>query len=252
MIKLNNLDIILDVSELNSKIPYVNFDLKSSYNKLNTALKIDFKNDFNYSIKCIKKLISFQKNNIFFSTSYNGYNLKFIICNYSKDVIIALKALFINNIKERYIFLYNALVNELDFLWKSNNPCRFCNNICIASKNKATSHLENGCCYSFEYSKSLFNFIDNIQLCKYLGDDKKCKTQNLSCKLFVCKYLKNNKLFNINMNKFLIIKTFFNNKQKLILKYNFFKSKEEIIAKLLETDSTPFLLYYLENKYHIN
>ena len=63
--------------------------------------------------------------------------------------------------------------------------------------------------------------------------------------------LKKNKLFNINIKKYILIQSFFTNKQKLILKYNYFRSKEEIIEKLIKKDNIPFLYYYLNGNYRI-
>ena len=184
-------------------------------------------------------------------TEYSGKKIKYIISNYNDDVLIALKALFINNSKEQYIFLYDNIFKNLDNLWNQSNPCKFCNNICFASKNHKTAHKENGCCYSFDYSKNIFKFIDNVKVCKYLGKEKRCTTENISCKFFVCNYLKKNKIFNIDIKDYLLVQAFFNNKQKLILKYNYFKSKEEILEKLNEKDNTPFIIYYLFSKYRI-
>ena len=196
-------------------------------------------------------MIDLQEQGINFSTPYNNNNIKFIINNYPQDVIPALKALSIDNRKKRYTFLYDVSFNSLDLLWNKQNPCKFCNDICIASRNHQSNHVENGCCYSFQYSRNPLKFIENIQVCQYLGNDKKCKTQNLSCKCFVCNYLKRNHIFDINMNDFLLIQVFFNYKQRLILKYNFFKSKEEILEKLLEENNYPTFIYYLRNMYRI-
>lgn len=209
MLYIDNINVILDASECEKEINYINFNINEKYNDFNYALKIDFMNDFKYSVKCIKKLIYFQKNNIVFSTPYKGYNLKYIISNYNNDILLALKALSISDIKERYIFLYDSLFNALDIMWKKNNPCKFCDNICSASIHHKTSHIENGCCYSFEYSKKPFKFIENISVCKYLNQDKQCSTQNLSCKFFVCKYLKEKHIFSINPNSFLLFNCFF-------------------------------------------
>ena len=251
MIQLDDNNIILEISD-NIKINSINFDInRKNYNKLNHALKIDFMNDFKYSIKCIKKLQKLINIGIDFSSNYNGLNVKFIISNYSNDVIDALKSLYIRNLKDKYTFIYDKTFHTLDLLWKKTNPCNFCNNVCIASRNHWTNHTENGCCYSFEYCNSPFEFIKNIQLCKYLGSNKQCCTQNISCKFFVCDYLKKNNIFNIHMKDFLLVQAFFNHKQLLVLKYNFFRSKEEIINKLLEVNHFPFFLYYLKNMYRI-
>lgn len=98
------------------------------------------------------------------------------------------------------------------------------------------------------FSKS---FIKNIHKCKYLGVDKKCKTQNISCRLFVCKYLRKFKNLNIDLHDFLLVQCFYSKKQKLIIQDNFFKSKEEIIEKLNEDNHTPYLLYNILCSYRI-
>ena len=78
-----------------------------------------------------------------------------------------------------------------------------------------------------------------------------CTTQNISCKIFVCKYIKEKSSFNINIKDFLLFEAFFNKKQKLILKFNFFKSREEIIDKLTEKNNSFYLLYRLKMKFLI-
>ena len=181
----------VDFSDINS----INFEMNKKYKGTNPALNIEFSNDTKTNIKYIKKLIKLQKLNVNFMTEYSGKKIKYIISNYNDDVLIALKALFINNSKEQYIFLYDNIFKNLDNLWNQCNPCKFCNNICFASKNHKTAHKENGCCYSFDYSKNIFKFIDNVKVCKYLGKEKRCTTENISCKFFVCNYLKKNNLF---------------------------------------------------------
>ena len=252
MICVDVLGNIIENTSINfSKINTINFELSKKYQKTNPALKISFSDNIKNNIKYIKKLAYFQKSHIEFLTEYNDLKIKYIITNYNDDIITAIKALFINNPKEQCLFLYDNIFKELDDIWKKHNPCKFCNNICISSKNHKSAHKENGCCYSFDYSKNIFKFIDNVKLCKYLGIDKKCLTENISCKFFVCKYLKKNKLFDIDMKDYLLVQAFFTNKQKLILQFNFFRSKEEILEKLTKKDNTPFFIYYLFNNYRI-
>lgn len=248
----NNGNLINDKNISSYNINSIDLAFNYKYNKNNPALKIIFSENIEYNIKCIKKIIQLIENDIFFSTNFKGINIKFILENDNNEIINAIKAINISNLKEKYIFIYDCIFNDLDILWNSANPCKFCNNVCIASKHNRTAHKENGCCYSFDYSKNIFKFIDNVKLCKYLGKDKKCTTKNISCKLFVCNYLKKNNLFQIKMQDNLLIQSFFTNKQKLILKYNFFRSKEEIIDKLLEKDKTPFLIYYINSYYRIS
>lgn len=214
---------------------------------------MDFSSDVKYNIKCIKRLIYFQKSNIEFLTECSGFKIKYILSNYNVDILKAIKTTFINDTKDRYLYLYlyDNIFKSLDILWNKYNPCKFCNNVCIASENHKAAHKEDGCGYFFDYSKNIFKFIDNVKVCNYLGKDKRCTTENISCKFFVCNYLRKNNLFNIKMSNYLLVQAFFSNKQKLILKYNFFRSKEEILEKLIETNNTPFFIYYLHSNYRI-
>ena len=243
---------IIEDSKINySDIENIDFELNKNYKKNNPALKINFSENKKNNEKYIKKLINFNKLNKNFVTKYNNYKIKYILSNYTDEILVAIKALFIDDTKEKYLYLYDNIFKNLDEIWHKYNPCKFCNNICIASKNHKAAHKENGCCYSFEYSKNVFKFIDNVQICKYLGKEKMCTTENISCKFFVCNYLRKKNLFNINMSDFLLVQAFFTNKQKLILKYNFFRSKEEILEKLMKKDYSPFLFYYLYGFYRI-
>lgn len=252
MITLNKDFIIIDAKDCPNNLKYIDFDLNATYQQINSALRVNFKDDMIYNTMCIKRLQYLENKNIKFSSEFNNYNIKYIISNYNQDIISALKAICISDKQKKYKYLYDSIFDSLDKIWENNNPCKFCNNICIASRHNMTSHKENGCCYSFNYSKNPFKFIDNFKLCKYLNENKKCTTQNISCKLFVCNYLKKEKIFNINIKDFILIQAFFNKKQQLILKQNFFKSKEEILNKLLEENSESLIMYYLRNNYRID
>lgn len=255
MFNLTNGFFAIDETELNfqNSIDYVELNLNNKYisNNTHAALKINFNFDFNYSQKIIRFL---QTINLYdFFSLYNGNRIMFIISNYSEEVPLALKALLITDLRDRYNFLYDEVFAFLDKEWKKNNPCQFCNSQCIASRNHQSAHKIDGCCYSFEYSRNpfSFSFLKNIHRCKYLGNDKHCLTQNMSCKLFVCNYLKNNSHFNLSYDNFLLLSSFFNKKQALILKHNFFKTREEIIDKLLEKNNLPYILYYIFDYYRI-
>ena len=187
-------NIIKDADSIDlSDIDTINFELNKKYKNTNPALIINFSNNIKENIKYIKKLAYFQKSHIEFMSEYNDLKIKYIISDYDDDIITAIKAIFIDNTKEQYLFLYDNVFNSLNDLWNKNNPCKFCNNICLASKNHKSAHEKNGCCYSFDYSKNFFKFIENEKICKYLGKDKRCTTENISCKFFVCNYLKKNK-----------------------------------------------------------
>ena len=210
---------------------------------------------FNSCIKayCVKKLIQLENNKKIYLSDFKNKNLKYIISNYNDDIIIALRALCISDIKERYTFVYDSIFKALDKIWKKENPCEFCDNKCIATREEKFFNQENGCCYSFDYTTSLFSpyFITNKKQCQYLKENKSCATQNMSCKLHICHYLKKYKHFNLDIDNNLLFQSFFSKKQQLVLKYNHFHSKEELIDKLLEDDKTPFFVYYTQNKYRV-
>lgn len=253
MILLKNNSTILDINEFNNEFPIEIFDLKRKYKNGNYSLLIDFKNDKKYSKKCIKKLKKMEEKNISFNSEFNNLHIKYIIANYNDDILKALEALNTHDFKEQYTLIYDYTFSKLDSIWSKENSCNFCNNKCIATRNKKFINQVDGCCYSFEYTDKFFSksFIKNKKKCKYLGANKQCTTQNISCKFFTCPYLKKYKNFKLNINNFLIIDSFFSKKQKLILQYNYFHSKEEIINKLLEKNSSPFLLYYFKSQYRL-
>ena len=252
MIYVDSIGNIIENSGLNfDNIKSTDFNIKQKYSNVNPALKINFTNSISDNVKFIKKLLYFQQLHIDFVTECNGFKIKYILSNCNDELLTAIKATFISDTKDRYLYLYDNIFKSLDTLWTKSNPCKFCNDVCIASRNHKAAHIENGCCYSFDYSKNIFKFIDNVKVCKYLGKDKRCTTENISCKFFVCNYLRKNNLFNIYMKDYLLVQAFFDNKQKLILKYNFFRSKEEILDKLIKKDNTPFFIYYLYNHYRI-
>lgn len=243
---------LLDAKDCPKDIEYVDFSLNRVYSGANSALKINFSDDIACNTLYIKKLQDLENNNVKFCSQFNNSNIKYIISNYNQDILVALKAIAISDTKSKYEYLYDSIFESLDVVWNVNNPCKFCDNICIATRHNKRRQRENGCCYSFTYSKNPLKFIENEHLCRYLSDTKKCTTQNISCKLFVCKYLKKAKLFNIDIKDFLLIQSFFSAKQQLILKYNYFKSKEEILNKLLEKNNDSLIFYYLLSKYRID
>lgn len=254
MFYLNNNIVVFDTNECPNDMPYITFDVKQNYADNDyPALKINFSNDDKYNKQCIKKLIQFRERNISFCTKYNQLNVKYIISNYNQNILDALNIIEIDNLVHKYTQIYNLVFKELDNIWSKENPCKFCNNMCISSRHNKSAHKYDGCCYSFEYPKNPFSlsFTKNVKTCQYLSNNKSCLTQNISCKLFVCQYLRKHTNFSLDINDFMLIDCFFTPKQKLILKYNFFHLKEDIIIKLLENDRTPYFIYYLFSHYRI-
>ena len=247
--------IVLKNEDCPNNFNYINFNSVRKHKKINPALKICFSNDIKYNISCLKKLIKFKKNNINFGTKYGGVTVKYVVQNLNEEIFDALKAIeLMENEKEQYTYIYDCLCKHLDNIWNEKNPCNFCNNTCIANREKIVPNTENGCCYSFKYAKNFFHLLDENEkdpVCKYIEQGKGCTTKNVSCKIFACNYIKSKYSFKIDTKKLLLFETFFNPKQKLVLKYNFFKSREQLIDKILEKDSSSYLIYRLKMKFII-
>ncbi len=169
---------------------------------------------------------------------------------YFEDVISCLKALYIKEKEERYRFIYDIVCADLDKKFEQCQFCDFKNDKCIANRTHKIDFEQMGCCHSFELN-SLFStkLLKNIKVCKYLKD-KKCTTQNISCKLFTCGYLRKKKI-RFDSHKILLLDCFFSYRQHDIIRYNFFKSKEEIIKKLMEENHECYIWYLFRRKFLI-
>jgi len=224
MIKLNDKTILYDKKEYKKNID-------------KDTLYIDFKNNPSYTLIKLKKFKKIKK--VF---------KKIVIANYQDEVIDFFKTYYIKDRKKQIEFIYDTVCDMLDKKWAEYSPCEFCDNRCISSRNNFMDREFDGCCHSFE--RKLTKCI-NKQPCRYLGEDKRCTTKNLSCKLFTCDYLKKSGKFDTNYEDFLLLKMFFTKKEKLVIKYNFFKKREEVIEKLLEKNRAPYLLYLIKLEYMI-
>ncbi len=203
--------------------------------------------DYKKMIKIINK-ITFGKN---IGYLYGNKKILAIIPEdideyYEKELIKVFYALEINNLKERYEYIYDSICMELDNEFIKNNFCDFKDNKCIANRLGKAKHEEMGCCYSFRYSKSPFELITDVKICEYL-ENKSCSTSCITCKLFTCKYLREQGI-KFDINKF-ILSSFFTRKQIDVLTDNFFKKKEDIINKLLRVkdDKQLYCMYYVKN-----
>lgn len=254
MINLDNEYYAIDFNNCPDNLGYLKIEdiNDSNIDNYNCAIKINFKNDSESNVQIIKQLIDLTSKKDFYSM-YDNKKIKFVINNYTNSLIIALKALLIKEEKSRVAFLYDYLCDYIDRLWNEINPCQFDeNSTCIAQREKVAPHEAHGCCYSFNYTKNPLTFTTQSEVCKFLEKGKGCTTQNLSCKIFVCKYLRENKIFNIDFDRMVIPKAFFTENQILILKYNHFHTRDELIEKVLLNEDTPNILYDLHGDYRIS
>lgn len=225
----------------------------------NIFFVIELKNDANY--KCQKQKML----NLICAYSYcSKYGVKVGIKIDKKEVIGMLvterteidcqnildiiKALTINDKRQRYEYIYDTVCNQLDKEFQDNNFCDFKCDRCKASRANYTRNKVMGCCYSFNYN--VWRGAYNIRLCKYLKDNK-CTIKCIACKMFTCKYLQK-KGIKYNVNNILLLDCFFSRKQKEIISSNFFIDKNEIIDKLLEENYMPYIFYYILDYSRIN
>ena len=178
-----------------------------------------------YFYKNIKK---YKKRNVYIHLLYDNKDITndtFIEKRYDKDVkfkIYLIHASNIKDIKKRYSYIYDIVCNYLDQEFNNKNICGFDHNVCLSVKNNGhCKESKNGCCYG-----------RNRGLCKNFKNGK-CTIKSISCKLFICRYLKKNKI-RYRANDIPLLKYMFNIKQKFIIENSIFKDKEEIINLLLK------------------
>ena len=141
----------------------------------------------------------------------------------SKWILYSVIASNIKNIEKRYRYIYDVVCDYLDNEFKEKNICQFNNNRCVGvEKGFHCNESIYGCCYGRTRG-----------ICKYLKNGK-CSIKSISCKLFVCRYLKKNYKIKYDNNNIPLLKYFFNWKQKRIIEDSLFIDKEIIINKLLK------------------
>lgn len=139
-----------------------------------------------------------------------------------KDKIHSIHALNIKDIKSRYSYIYDVVCDYLDNEFSNKNICDFIGNKCISVRcGGHCSDSINGCCSGTKRG-----------LCKNFIDGK-CTIKSISCKLFTCRYLREQGI-KYSVNSFPLLKYFFNIRQKLILDQSIFKDKDYVIALLLK------------------
>lgn len=206
---------------------------------------INLNDDYNFCKKVIDTLRKLTENTRVLNISC------YIIKNgskYSNDIDNCIQALCIAEKKARYEYIYDTMCEFLDKQFTKCNFCDFKNDKCIANRMHRIGFESMGCCHSFEYANAFsFKLLKNIKICDYLKD-RKCTTQNISCKLFTCGYLKSKKI-EFNTHKILLLDCFLNKKQHDIVTLNFFRSREEILQKLMEENTENYLWFLMKKNY---
>ncbi len=169
---------------------------------------------------------------------------------YTSEFEKCIHALSIKDKKERITYIYENVCDYLDSQFSNCNLCQFKDNKCLA--NREIHNFDSmGCCHLFD-SYSIFSISirpKEYDVCPYLKN-KSCSTQNISCKLFTCRYLRKKGIY-FNYRKMLLLTLFLTEKQLDIARFNYFRTKEEIINKLLKKDYSPYIWWLFIRGYKI-
>ena len=242
MINIDENRVIIKLKEYNLLNPEIKKEIEKNINV--KIFKIIFSDNTNQNIRLLKKMKKENQKEMYCGVKYYNYNLIGIIDNENDEIISCIKAIFIKNRDDRYEFIYNNLCKQLDQIWNKENPCKFENNICISERMTAKHPRENGCCYAFWYKKCGLQ-IFGVHQCEHLDSKEYCKNPNITCKLFVCPYLKKHSKFKIKIDKLLLVQVFLNRYQKIVIKNNFFITRNEFIEKLKRDEKNLNRLFYI-------
>lgn len=170
----------------------------------NLVININNKEDIDNFYKKLRYYILFKKKHILKLNIGNNIN------NYFKEELKEIERLFNIKDKNKKIHeVYLSICNYIDKFYIDKNICGFKDGTCMCQRMGIEKTKKNGCCGS----------------CKYLGN-KGCTIKSLACKIFYCRYIRNNyKIFKPNDIK--VYKYFFSWKQKIIANVNFFKTEDE-------------------------
>ncbi len=213
--------------------------------------------------KVVKKIFyKYKKKNYTFGVDYNSVHYLGDVHTTSKDIndeiAIFIASRIFNTRRETYTYVYDKLCDILDYQFISRNICDFRDGRCIANRNCSyMPETANGCCYSFKrnlglaHAQKKADFLDKnvpLEQCEHLDTEKGCKVKCLSCKFFVCSYVKETKIY-FDILQDVLVRATFNLKQCQVIHINYFKTEEQTINKLLEAKKS-ILPYSLYMKFH--
>ncbi len=174
------------------------------------------------------------KNNLTIGCLTNKSTVLAYIQGDDEDTLSKIKEFFyvllIDDIKERYTYIYDKACDELDEVFRTKNICDFQNDRCINQRMNKTPHDTMGCCYSFYYRKD--GYPVDSGLCKYL-DGKSCSIKCLKCKMFTCDFLKKQGIKFLSKD-FWLLDIFLNSKQIKFMESAFFTPENDIIDKWIK------------------
>ena len=201
------------------------------------------KNILGFDISKINRNEKKTKNeNFYFANVYTSFT------DLNNDISHILMSNIHENLYNKYTYIYDTVCDKLDQNFIVNNFCKFENDKCIANRDSNNIEKDNGCCHSFVRGKNEphHKTTEELELCTYLGEDKKCQIKCISCKFFVCQYLKDRGVYIDILDNF-ILRAVLNKKQLDVIHINFFKTEDQIVNKLVKVKKNilPYKLFIL-------
>ena len=131
------------------------------------------------------------------------------------------KANSFKTVEDKYNYIYDTVCDFLDSKYIGCNYCDFKDDVCKYFRQIDPTH-KMGCCYADKRGG----------LCKNL-ENGTCKIKSISCKLYACPMLRDEKLY-FKINDIPLLKYNFNLRQKWWIKQSFFQTKEDTLMRLYE------------------
>lgn len=170
-----------------------------NYNQIVFYIKFD-----NENVKSTIKIIRKIKRYTFFANLYNkeiGFKSENqnIIANVQLltnkenlyfSVVSSLKAMTLQDKKEKMTYIYRQACEYLDKEIVEKNVCGFCNDICYAKKD---FNITMGCCHHYPHKRTGLFRNEELQLCEY-QIDRRCTANCLTCKMYMCDELRKKRL----------------------------------------------------------
>lgn len=138
------------------------------------------------------------------------------------------KILEIEDIEERYCYLYDLVCDYLDYEFQKKNICGFDCGLCKRRKDMMDRKIVkdtylNGCCHGYKEDGD----------CQYLEPDKGCRIKNIACKTYTCFYLRR-RGYRYRLKDIYFARYFFNRRQRFYIENTYFVDKPVIIAGIMK------------------
>lgn len=175
--------------------------------------------DLDDLIKDFSNVGNLEKLEVFYKCNEVNNKNVFFINEFEKFLMV------LKNPKLKNKLVYDLVCEEISNNFLKFNFCDFRNNKCISQRHKNLFFNNypvpgtDGCCFK------------SISKCKHNNKDGTCKVKCISCRLFICPYLRKRGV-GYNASDFLLIRAFYNVKQRRTCVYSFFQDEENILKKI--------------------